>query len=132
MITKLKENEIFVFGSNERGIHGAGAAFQAYKEFGAKWGIPFGLVGQTFAIPTKDMNIQTLPLEKIQEYVEKFIKFAEGSPQYKFLVTEIGCGLAGYQPEDIAPLFKRAVEIENIHLPEKFKEILNEHVRQSR
>jgi hypothetical protein len=118
-INELKDNEIFVFGSNEAGIHGKGAAKQA-KRWGAKNGIGEGLSGHTYAIPTKNEKIQTLSLSKIQKYVDKFIDFAYKNSQYKFLVTKIGCGLAGYTEEDIAPMFINAIEIPNIVLPESF------------
>jgi len=114
----LKENEIFVFGSNEAGIHGAGAAKQALM-WGAKPFVGCGLVGKTYALPTKDRNIKTLPLEKIEKYVEGFKKVAKQKPNLKFLVTEVGCGLAGYKPEHIAPFFKDSPS--NVILPDNFK-----------
>ena len=123
-ITKLKGLEVFVFGSNEAGIHGAGAAKAAIK-WGAVFGVGFGLSAMAYAIPTKDMNIETLPLRAIKFYVDMFIEDALVYTEYTFLVTEIGCGLAGYTPEDIAPLFKEAALIPNIHLPEKFWAVLN-------
>ena len=127
MITQLKENEIFVFGSNEAGIHGAGAALQAYEQFGAIWGVGFGPQGQTFAIPTKDWNIKTLGLIYIYTYVKRFIDYARNKSELKFLVTEIGCGLAGYTPEDIALAFKNVVymRINNIILPESFVKVID-------
>lgn len=124
MITKLKENEIFVFGSNEAGIHGAGAARQALDQFGARWGVGFGPQGKTFAIPTKDWSIRTLPIQYIKPYVNSFLSYALTQPNLVFLVTEIGCGLAGYKPKDIAPLFVRGTVMSNITLPDKFKEVL--------
>jgi hypothetical protein len=123
-IVSLKQNEIFVFGSNEAGIHGAGAARVANKSFGAKFGVGFGLVGQTFAIPTKDHMIRTLPLERINNYVIKFAQECKKYPNLNFLVTEIGCGLAGYKPKDIAPMFKNVLA-ENICLPATFWKVLN-------
>ena len=119
-ITELKDNEIFVFGSNENGRHGKGAAKTALG-WGAKWGQARGLQGKTYGIPTKDHSVRiTLPIYKIQIYVDEFIEFAKERQDLTFLVTEIGCGLAGYKPKDIAPLFKEAKNIENIYLPEKF------------
>ena len=119
-ITELKENEIFVFGSNESGRHGKGAAKTALG-WGAKWGQARGLQGKTYGIPTKDHSVRiTLPISKIQIYVNEFIEFAKKRQDLIFLVTEIGCGLAGYKPKDIAPLFKEAKDIENIYLPERF------------
>lgn len=120
-ITKLKDNEIFVFGSNESGRHGKGAAKTALG-WGAKYGQARGLQGKTYGIPTKDYSVRiTLPISKIKIYVDEFIEFSKTRPDLVFLVTEIGCGLAGYKPKDIAPLFKDAQELENIYLPEKFK-----------
>jgi hypothetical protein len=118
-ITQLEENQIFVFGSNEAGIHGAGAA-RAALAFGAEMYKGFGLAANTFAIPTKDWEIAVLPLPVIKMYVERFLAFAKLSPDFQFLVTPIGCGLAGYKPVDIAPLFVGALELENVHLPESF------------
>lgn len=124
-ITYLGKYEVFVFGSNEAGIHGAGAAKLALK-WGAGTGLGEGHYGKTYAIPTKDMNIDTLPLDKIQEYILTFIEYAKNNRNLLFYVTAIGCGLAGYFPNDIAPLFKTAIEVDNIMLPESFWEILTE------
>jgi len=125
-IDELYENEVIVIGTNEAGIHGAGAAYQAHKEFGAKSGMGFGYYGQTFAIPTKDWKVKTLPLTEIKFYVKRFIAFAKSQPQLKFLVTPIGTGLAGYSVEDIAPMFRMAAWVENIILPKEFVEYLGE------
>lgn len=125
-ITSLDNNQIFVFGSNEKGIHGAGAAAFAMN-FGAEYGKGIGHYGNTYAIPTKDINIETLPVEKIAAYVKDFINYARIQPNLTFLVTEIGCGLAGYSPEDIAPLFKDALEVMNICLPYKFWQVLTDN-----
>jgi hypothetical protein len=122
-ITSLKPGFIFTFGSNEAGRHGKGAAKQALR-WGAVYFRGIGMQGQTYAIPTKDRSIKTLPLDKIQNYVEEFIDFAIAHPELTFLVVEIGCMLAGYKPEQIAPLFKRAIEVENIHLPRRFWTVL--------
>ena len=127
-ITSVEWNELFVFGSNESGLHGAGAAKVALA-FEAQIGVGFGPQGNTFAIPTKDWLIQTLPLEVIEHYVKRFIVFAKEMPNITFLVTAIGCGLAGYTPAEIAPMFKDAVTVENIHLPQSFWNILlNSHL----
>lgn len=99
---------IFVFGSNEAGIHGAGAAKWARQNHGAIMGIGNGLTGSSYAIPTKDKQIRTLPLTDIQKYVDEFIQFAKDSPDLIFQVTQIGCGLAGYKPWQIAPMFEMA------------------------
>lgn len=106
-INTLRPEEIFVFGSNEAGIHGSGAAKLARDKFHAVLGEGDGFTGWCYGIPTKDRNIETLPLTKIQFYVNNFINTAMDS-SYTFLVTQIGCGLAGYTPANIAPLFKDA------------------------
>jgi hypothetical protein len=123
-ITELMDNEVFVFGSNEGGKHGGGAAKLAIK-WGAKWGQAEGLYGKTYAIPTKNAAItKTLPLDRIQTYIDRFIDFASLRTDLKFLVTEIGCGLAGLTPELVAPFFKDALELENVYLPERFLKVL--------
>lgn len=99
---------VFVFGSNDAGIHGAGAAKHAYEKHGARWGFSFGHMGDSFAIPTKDEDIVTLPLERVEGYVQGFISYAKGHRKLKFKVTRIGCGLAGFTDAQIAPLFKDA------------------------
>ena len=119
MITELAENEIFVFGSNIAGYHGGGAANTA-MEWGAVWGQGVGIQGQTYAIPTMDGSV-----EKIKPYVDEFIAFAVANSSLQFLVTEIGCGIAGYTPEQIAPLFRDAILVENIHLPQSFWDIIS-------
>lgn len=95
----------FVFGSNEAGIHGAGAAAFAYAKRGARYGFSYGHSGDSFAIPTKNEDIRTLPLDIINAYVCGFLAYATGKRKLKFMVTRIGCGLAGYKDEDIAPMF---------------------------
>ena len=114
-IDKLAENEVFVFGSNLAGMHGGGAARVARLRFGAKMGYGVGLQGQSYAIPTMQGGVET-----IRPYVDEFISFANEHPELRFLVTPIGCGIAGFEPEDIAPLFKEAVDVENIYLPLSF------------
>jgi hypothetical protein len=119
-ISKLKINEVFVFGSNESGRHGLGAAKTALG-WGAKWGQAEGIQGRTYGIPTKDSSVRrTLSIVEIKPYVDRFIEFAKNNPDFIFLVTEVGCGLAGLRPKDIAPLFAEAVGVSNIHLPERF------------
>ena len=118
-ISELKENEIFVFGSNLAGAHGGGAARVAFQTFGAVWGKGVGLHGQTYAIPTMQGGVDT-----IQPYVDEFIQFAKEHEQQIFLVTRIGCGIAGFHDEEIAPLFKKAENIANIILPKEFVEII--------
>lgn len=116
--------EIFVFGSNLAGRHGAGAAKFAVENHKAIYGIGVGLQGDSYGIPTKDQNIKTLPLETIQLYVDQFIEFARLTPDLLFNVTAIGCGLAGYNPSQIAPMFSSASGLSNVRLPEEFKKVL--------
>ena len=118
-ITELAINEIFVFGSNLDGMHGGGAARVACKHFGAVWGQGTGLQGQSYAIPTMRGGPET-----IEPYVEEFIRFAKEHRELDFLVTRIGCGIAGFKDEEIAPLFSDALEEKNIILPKKFVEII--------
>jgi hypothetical protein len=122
-IEELKPNEVFVFGANKGGLHGKGAAKTAVK-WGARYLQGVGHWGDTYAIPTKDYHARDrLHLRKIAEYVDDFIEYAIDNPNLTFLVTEIGCGLAGYKPEDIAPLFLKAKDIENIVLPKRFVDL---------
>ena len=114
-ITSLKENEIFVFGSNLQGIHAGGAARMARLHFGAETGKGTGLQGQSYAIPTMQGGTET-----IKPYVDEFIAYARQHPDKRFYVTAIGCGIAGFEPADIAPLFAAAKEVDNISLPEEF------------
>ena len=118
-IKELKPGEIFVFGSNLEGAHGGGAALLAYRKWGAIWGQGAGLQGQTYGIPTMHGGP-----EDIRPYVDEFINFAIAHPELTFLVTEIGCGIAGFEPKDIAPLFEKAIPVSNIHLPARFWQIL--------
>jgi hypothetical protein len=124
-ISKLKKNQVFVFGSNEAGIHGAGAAKLAEQKFGAIMGVGYGLQGQSFGIPTKDTFIRTLSLDKIEFYIYSFLTEAMEYPDTEFLVTKIGCGLAGYSEDQIANLFKGKFIPENVTLPESFFNIIN-------
>ena len=116
-ITSLAPNEVFVFGSNLYGKHGSGAARMAYERFGAVWGEGVGLHGQSYAIPTMQGGVET-----IKPYVDDFLRFAYMHQELDFLVTEIGCGVAGFTPQDIAPMFFKAIEndIRNVYLPESF------------
>ena len=111
-ITSLASNEVFVFGSNLSGMHGGGAAWVAYRKFGAIMGQGVGLQGQSYGIPTMQGGVET-----IRPYVDEFIEFAKKNPDLTFLVTRIGCGIAGFRDEEIAPLFEAAHEVENIVLP---------------
>ena len=110
--------EIFVFGSNLAGRHGKGAALFARKHHGAIYGQGEGLQGTSYAIPTKDEHLRTLPLYVICDYVDQFVQFAEAHQELTFNVTPIGCGLAGYTPEQIAPFFEQVTQ--NVRLPEVF------------
>lgn len=110
---------IFVFGSNLAGRHGRGAANFALKNHGAIYGQGWGLQGNSFAIPTKDANIKTLPLGYIRSYVEAFKEFAETHPELTFQLTPIGCGLAGYKYEEIGPMFKNSPP--NVVIPVEFE-----------
>ena len=116
-ITSLKPNEVFVFGSNLAGMHGGGAARIANLYFGAVMGNGDGIQGQSYAIPTMQGGVDT-----IRPYVDKFIAYAKQHPDRHFLVTRIGCGIAGFSPDEIAPLFSAAAAVENISLPDDFWE----------
>lgn len=119
-ITSLQPNEVFVFGSNPEGFHAGGAARLAMN-WGAVWGQGTGLQGQTYAIPTMFRSASD-----IRPYVDEFIAFARQHPEKVFLVTEIGCGIAGFTCTEIAPLFKGAADVENIRLPRSFWKILKQ------
>ena len=120
-ISSLAENEIFVFGSNLAGYHGGGAARIARENFGAVWGQGVGLQGQSYSSPTMQGGVET-----IKPYVDEFIDFARIHAQYTFLVTRIACGIAGFRPSEIAPLFANAIDVENVILPEDFVEVIQE------
>ncbi|MGI6219604.1 MAG: hypothetical protein ACOYJE_07105 [Bacteroidaceae bacterium] len=119
LIEYLKENEIFVFGSNLEGIHAGGAARTARSRFGAIMGQGVGLQGKSYAIPTMQGGIET-----IKPYTDEFIAFAKTHPELHFLVTKIGCGIAGFREQEIAPLFAAAIDLPNISLPKEFIEII--------
>ena len=125
-ITHLAPNEIFVFGSNLQGAHGGGAARFAYEHFGAVWGQGVGLFGQSYAIPTIQGGVET-----IKPYVDDFLQFAQMHGELDFLVTEIGCGIAGFIPDMIAPLFFRVIgaDIKNVYLPESFYAVYERKIR---
>ncbi len=118
-IKELKENEVFVFGSNLGGFHVGGAAHVARKCFGAVWGQGVGLQGQSYAIPTMHGGVDV-----IKPYVDDFIAFAREHKELKFLVTPIGCGIAGFTFDEMAPLFADAINDENIILPKPFVEVI--------
>ena len=120
MIRHLNDNEIFVFGSNLAGMHGGGAAFAAVRFFGAVMGQGVGLQGQSYAIPTMHGGVDV-----IKPYVDEFIAFAAEHQEYRFLVTRIGCGIAGFRVSEIAPLFAAALDLENVILPEDFVKVID-------
>ncbi len=126
IIKELKENEIFVFGSNRQGRHGKGAALTARLKFGAIYGQSIGLQGNSYAIVTKELrsNFEPVSLQEIKQGIDNFIIFAKQNKDLTFYVVELGCNLAYFKCEEIAPLFKEALNIENIYLPEKFLENL--------
>lgn len=123
-ITRLASNEVFVYGSNTAGRHGAGAAKQALK-WGAIYGRD-GFAGQTYGISTKGDNLEILSLADIQTHVDRFTAFARSREDLVFLVTQVGCGLARRAPTEIAPLFKEASKLTNVFLPKSFWEVLSE------
>ena len=117
-IDSLEKDEIFVFGSNLEGKHLGGAAKAAHNRFGAQWGVGVGLTGKSYAIPTMQGGIET-----IKPYVDQFIEYAKEHQEKKFLVTRIGCGIAGFKDEEIAPLFKKATSLKNVYLPISFLKV---------
>ena len=118
-ITSLADNEIFVFGSNLHGMHGGGAARIAHQKFGAEWGVGVGKTGQCYAIPTMHGGIKD-----IRPYVDDFIVYAKEHTEFHFLVTRIGCGIAGFTDLQMAPLFEDLLEQDNISLPKVWVDIL--------
>lgn len=110
---------IFVFGSNLAGIHGAGSAHYAHRFCGAEWGVGVGRTGDSYAIPTKDFEIETLPLAQVQGHVLQFIGYALAHPYLSFEVVKIGCGLAGFTEDQIRPMFATAPS--NCLLPEGWR-----------
>ena len=120
MINVLEKNEIFVFGSNIQGMHMGGAARVAYSKFGAEWRNGEGLQGQSYALPTME------GIENTTAAARHFTACAKEHPELKFFVTPVGCGIAGYTPEDIAPMFREAAKLENVFLPVSFWKVLME------
>ena len=118
MITRLAPNEVFVFGSNEQGLHYGGAAKAALENFGAIMGQGVGLQGKSYAIPSMS------GLGVMGDYVKQFCDFAKAHPEKRFLVTEIGCGIAGYSVDEVAPLFECCRDVENVSLPASFWDFL--------
>lgn len=121
MIKSLEPNEVFVFGSNLGGFHAGGAARAALNNFGAVWGQGVGLQGQSYAIPTMHGGV-----DAIRPYVDEFIQFAQSRPDLYFYVTRIGCGIAGFRDEQMAPLFAAALPLDNVALPKSFYDILTQ------
>ena len=119
-IITLDPNEVFVFGSNLRGMHNGGAARYAMDRFGAEPGTGVGMTGRCYAIPTMQGGVET-----IVPYVNEFFDYARNHPELKFLVTRIGCGIAGFKDTEIAPLFKAAYDVTNVLLPTTFWDILD-------
>lgn len=114
---------ILVFGSNLAGRHGKGAALWARQNRGAIYGVGVGPQGDAYAIPTKDRRLRVLPLNVIQSHVATFLAYARQRPGVEFEVTPIGCGLAGYRPDQIAPMFVDAPA--NVRLPDAFRDVLS-------
>ena len=126
-IDKLEDDEVFVFGSNTEDMHAGGAARMAMN-WGAVYGKAFGLQGKTFAIPTVDYTRSgKMSIDEIKKYVDEFLDFTIKNKDKKFLVTEIGCGIAGFKVSEIAPLFRKALEYSNVYLPERFINYLKEN-----
>lgn len=119
MITIMGPKDVFVFGSNLAGKHCSGAARTAVNRFGAIWGQGEGLQGRSYALPTMQGGVDT-----IKPYVDRFIEFAKKNEKLTFYVTKIGCGIAGFRISEIAPLFKDALGVKNIRLPQEFADIL--------
>lgn len=117
----MKSNRIFTFSSNLAGRHGKGSALYAAQHYGAEPGIGEGRTGRAYAIPTKSVTLRPLPLRRIRKYVNNFIDYAHTYPELEFQVTRIGCNLAGYRDEEIAPLFRGAPD--NCILPEGWREL---------
>lgn len=120
-ITTLSDNQIFVFGSNLHGMHGGGAARIAHQKFGAEWGIGIGRTGQCYTIPTMHGGI-----DAIKPYVDDFITYAKEHSEFHFLVTRIGCGIAGFTDEEMAPLFKPLLGLSHVSLPKVWADTLKE------
>lgn len=118
-MVEVKKKRIFVFGSNLAGIHGAGSAKAAYLKHGATYGVGSGPTGSSYAIPTKDHEIRTMRLDRIRPYVMEFLDYAKRHPELEFDVVKIGCGLAGFKDEHIAPMFRGHPS--NVHLHEDWR-----------
>ena len=117
-VKALRKGQIFVFGSNCHGSHGAGAARVAVEKFGAIWGQGEGLQGSSYALPTME------GIENLEKAVKRFTEFAGEHQKLEFLVTAVGCGIAGYAPEEVAPFFSDAAFLRNVYLPLSFWEVI--------
>lgn len=115
MINKLKDNQIFVFGSNLAGNHMGGAALQAKEKFGAEDGVGEGLIGQSYAFPTLGYELEKLTERELVRSRDNLYKCAVENPDKEFLLTKVGCGIAGYPEEQMASLFANLPE--NVVLP---------------
>ena len=123
MIRSLKSGEIFVFGSNLDGRHGKGAAKTAQQKFGARHGVAEGLTGQSYALPTVGKHLSRMPIEDIGHHIKRFLDFALSRPDLTFLVTEVGCGLAGHHVDKIGPFFANVINnasLSHVILPRAF------------
>lgn len=121
--TLPSNNEIFVFGSNLAGRHGAGAALIAMRRYAAEYGVGQGITGRSYGIPTKDEYFNVLSLESINLNVSRFLEYAKQNPDTEFFVTGIGCGYAGYTADQIAPFFESAPD--NVSIPDIFYNVIN-------
>jgi len=126
-IQTLNENEIFVFGSNAVGSHGGGAAWLAHRQFGALMGVGEGFTGQCYAVPTLDVNLERVQLRPLFNSLQKLRNEILANPDKHFLITRLGCGIAGFQDFEVAPLMYDFTELENVSLPKEFIEILEKH-----
>ena len=113
-INTLDEGEVFVFGSNKQGMHGGGAARFAFDHLGAEWGVGEGLTGRCYALPTME------GIESFRQAVGRFTECARAHQELTFLVTAVGCGIAGYSVGDVAPMFREAASLSNVYLPRSF------------
>lgn len=125
----MKSTKIFVFGSNTEGRHGAGAALNARQQWGAIYGQSKGLQGRSYAIITKDLSkgYRSVSLESIQDQVNELWEFVRNNQDKEFFVSAIGCGLAGFKIEEIAPMFYTFLDFKNVELNEDFKNYLNDY-----
>jgi len=120
----LKSNEVFVFGSNLAGQHLGGAALLAKEKFGAELGVGEGMTGQCYALPTKDENIETLPIAEIHKAIEQLRETVGNNRDNFFIITAVDYGLAGYEAKDIAPMFENFINFKNISLPQSFVDVI--------